>query len=70
MDFKHSYLQSCVLNAYPYATDSLIEELCLSASSVSITKLSLNGCDVITNAGIQNIQSKSCSNKDIISHLG
>ncbi|KAG2174233.1 hypothetical protein INT43_004254 [Umbelopsis isabellina] len=53
----HCYLQSCILNAYPYATDSLLEELCLSASSVSITKLSLSGCDVITNAGIQNLQS-------------
>ncbi|KAI9288898.1 hypothetical protein BC943DRAFT_356892 [Umbelopsis sp. AD052] len=52
---SHCYLQECVLDAYSYATDSLLDELCRSASSCSIRKLSLSGCDIITNAGIQHI---------------
>ncbi|KAI8583603.1 hypothetical protein K450DRAFT_221944 [Umbelopsis ramanniana AG] len=52
---SHCYLQECVFDAYSYATDSLLDELCQSASSCSIRKLSLSGCDIITSAGIQHI---------------
>ncbi|KAH8554135.1 hypothetical protein BGW37DRAFT_483582 [Umbelopsis sp. PMI_123] len=52
---SHCYLQNCVFDAYSYATDSLLDELSRSASSCSIRKLSLSGCDIITNAGIQHI---------------
>ncbi|CAO3657558.1 unnamed protein product [Mucor hiemalis] len=48
----HCYLQNIVLDSYSYCTDSLIEDLCKTNSSISVTKLSLRGCDVITDAAI------------------
>ncbi|ORY95517.1 hypothetical protein BCR43DRAFT_493116 [Syncephalastrum racemosum] len=47
------YLQNVVLDSYTYATDSLLEELSMSNTSSTVAKLSLKGCDVITDHGIQ-----------------
>lgn len=52
----NSYLQNIVLDSYSYCTDSLIEDLCKSNSSISITKLSLRGCDVITDGAIRALE--------------
>ncbi|KAG2218240.1 hypothetical protein INT45_002759 [Circinella minor] len=52
----HCYLQNVCLDSYIYATDSLLQELSLSNSSSTITKLSLKGCDVITDSGIRYIE--------------
>lgn len=51
-----SYLQSVTLDSYVYATDSLLEELSISNSSSTIVKLSLKGCDVITDGGIRYLE--------------
>lgn len=52
----YSYLQNIILDSYSYCTDSLIEDLCKSSSSISITKLSLRGCDVITDGAIRALE--------------
>ncbi|KAI7847905.1 hypothetical protein BDC45DRAFT_524829 [Circinella umbellata] len=52
----HCYLQNVCLDSYIYATDSLLQELSLSNSSSTITKLSFKGCDVITDSGIRYIE--------------
>lgn len=52
----HCYLQNIILDSYSYCTDSLIEDLCKSSSSISITKLSLRGCDVITDGAIRALE--------------
>lgn len=44
------------MDSYSYCTDSLIEDLCKTNSSISITKLSLRGCDVITDAAIRALE--------------
>ncbi|KAF7731998.1 hypothetical protein EC973_007103 [Apophysomyces ossiformis] len=49
----HCYLQQVVLDSYIYATDSLLEAISLSMSSSSLTKLSLRGCDMVTDGGIR-----------------
>ncbi|CEP16141.1 hypothetical protein [Parasitella parasitica] len=51
----HCYLENIKLDSYTYCTDSLIGDLARSNSTVSITKLSLRGCDVITDNGIRSI---------------
>ncbi|KAL0140888.1 hypothetical protein V8B55DRAFT_1511305 [Mucor lusitanicus] len=48
----HCYLQNIKLDSYTYCTDSLIGDLARSNSTISVTKLSLRGCDVITDNGI------------------
>lgn len=45
-----------VLDSYTYCTDSLIDALCLSNSNISMTKLSLRGCDVITDGAIRSLE--------------
>lgn len=55
---NHCYIQNVILDSYVYCTDSLIEDLSRSNSSVSITKLSLRGCDVITDNGIRSLTGK------------
>ncbi|KAI9493539.1 hypothetical protein BDB00DRAFT_822371 [Zychaea mexicana] len=52
----HCYLQNVCLDSYVYATDSLLQELSLSHSSTTVAKLSLKGCDVITDSGIRYIE--------------
>ncbi|KAI9267920.1 hypothetical protein BDA99DRAFT_350713 [Phascolomyces articulosus] len=52
----HCYLQNVCLDSYVYATDSLLQELSLSNSSSTLSKLSLKGCDVITDSGIRYIE--------------
>ena len=54
----HSYLQNVILDSYVYATDSLLQELSLSHSSSTMVKLSLKGCDVITDSGICCLEGK------------
>ncbi|KAK4510806.1 uncharacterized protein ATC70_005240 [Mucor velutinosus] len=49
----HCYLQNIKLDSYTYCTDSLIGDLARSSSIISVTKLSLRGCDVITDNGIR-----------------
>ncbi|KAI8145392.1 hypothetical protein BJV82DRAFT_666651 [Fennellomyces sp. T-0311] len=49
----HCYLQNVILDSYVYATDSLLQELSLSNSSSTMVKLSLKGCDVITDSGVR-----------------
>ncbi|KAL9541508.1 hypothetical protein MBANPS3_009089 [Mucor bainieri] len=49
----HCYLQNIKLDSYSYCTDSLIGDLARSNSTISVTKLSLRGCDVITDNGIR-----------------
>ncbi|KAI8077945.1 uncharacterized protein B0P05DRAFT_118461 [Gilbertella persicaria] len=51
----HCYLQNVLLDSYTYCTDSLVEDLSKSNSSISITKVSLRGCDVITDNGIRSL---------------
>ncbi|CAO3615427.1 unnamed protein product [Cunninghamella blakesleeana] len=50
---RHCYLQSITLDSYVYATDSLLEEISLGTT---LTKISLRGCDLITDAGIKHIE--------------
>ncbi|KAI9255402.1 hypothetical protein EDC94DRAFT_226919 [Helicostylum pulchrum] len=52
----HCYLQHVILDSYNYCTDSLIEDLTKSNSSVSITKLSLRGCELITDGAIRSLE--------------
>lgn len=52
----YSYLQNVVMDSYKYCTDSLIEDLSKSNSSVSITKLSLRGCELITDGAVQSLE--------------
>ncbi|KAI8096087.1 hypothetical protein BDF21DRAFT_489497 [Thamnidium elegans] len=52
----HCYLQHVILDSYDYCTDSLIEDLTKSNSSISIIKLSLRGCDVITDGAIRSLE--------------
>jgi hypothetical protein len=54
--FFISYLQNIVFDSYSYCTDSLIEDLSKSNSNISITKLSLRGCDVITDNAIRALE--------------
>ncbi|GAN01220.1 conserved hypothetical protein [Mucor ambiguus] len=54
----HCYLQNIKLDSYTYCTDSLIGDLARSNSTVSVTKLSLRGCDVITDNGIRALTGK------------
>ncbi|KAG2233859.1 hypothetical protein INT48_005200, partial [Thamnidium elegans] len=53
---KIVYLQHVILDSYDYCTDSLIEDLTKSNSSISIIKLSLRGCDVITDGAIRSLE--------------
>ncbi|KAL0091267.1 hypothetical protein F4703DRAFT_1940479 [Phycomyces blakesleeanus] len=46
------YLQQAILDSYIFTTDSLLEGLSVSNSAVSLVKLSIRGCDVVTDAGI------------------
>ncbi|CAO3610043.1 unnamed protein product [Cunninghamella echinulata] len=50
---RHCYLQSIILDSYVYATDSLVEEI---SHGKTLTKISLRGCDLITDAGIQHLE--------------
>ncbi|KAG2211805.1 hypothetical protein INT47_004491, partial [Mucor saturninus] len=52
----HCYLQNVIFDSYSYCTDSLIEDLSKSNSSVSITKLSLRGCELITDGAIRSLE--------------
>ncbi|KAI9487380.1 MAG: hypothetical protein EXX96DRAFT_628159 [Benjaminiella poitrasii] len=52
---KNCYLQNVRLDSYQYCTDSLIDDLAKSNSSISITKLSLRGCDIITDNGFRSL---------------
>ncbi|KAI8647372.1 hypothetical protein BD408DRAFT_439203 [Parasitella parasitica] len=51
----HCYLQDIKLDSYTYCTDSLIADLARSNSTVSVTKLSLRGCDVVTDNGVRSL---------------
>ncbi|KAI9007957.1 hypothetical protein CLU79DRAFT_777262 [Phycomyces nitens] len=46
------YLQQVILDSYKLTTDSLLERLSVSNSAVSLIKLSIRGCDIVTDAGI------------------
>ncbi|KAI8338149.1 hypothetical protein BC941DRAFT_33511 [Chlamydoabsidia padenii] len=50
---RHCYLQQVILDSYVYATDSLLEEL---SNATTLTKLVLHGCDLITDAGIKQLE--------------
>ncbi|KAI7867073.1 uncharacterized protein EV154DRAFT_571777 [Mucor mucedo] len=52
----HCYLQNVIFDSYSYCTDSLIEDLSKSNSSASITKLSLRGCELITDGAIRSLE--------------
>ncbi|KAI8359829.1 hypothetical protein BD560DRAFT_405380 [Blakeslea trispora] len=49
---SHCYLQNILLDTYVYCTDSLILSLSKTSSSLSISRISLRGCDMITDIGI------------------
>ncbi|SAL94873.1 hypothetical protein [Absidia glauca] len=51
---RHCYLQQVSLDSYVYSTDSLLEEL---SNATTLTKLVLHGCDLITDAGIKQLES-------------
>ncbi|KAI7898145.1 uncharacterized protein BX663DRAFT_556096 [Cokeromyces recurvatus] len=52
---KKCYLQNVVLDSYQYCTNSLVDELAKSNSSLSVTRLSLRGCDIVTDHGIHSL---------------
>ncbi|OBZ84307.1 F-box/LRR-repeat protein 16 [Choanephora cucurbitarum] len=52
---SHCYLQNILLDTYMYCTDSLIDGLSKTSSSLSISKVSLRGCDMITDNGISSL---------------
>lgn len=47
-----SYLPTVKLDSYTLATDSLLDTLGTSQSAQAVAKLSLRGCDVITDKGV------------------
>lgn len=49
-------MQHIILDSYNYCTDSLIEDLAKSSSSISITKLSLRGCELVTDGAIRSLE--------------
>ncbi|ORX52795.1 RNI-like protein [Hesseltinella vesiculosa] len=53
---RSCYLEQMNLDAYVYATDSMLSEL---SNSHSLAKLSVRGCDLITDAGIRSLQGLS-----------
>jgi hypothetical protein len=65
----YSYLQNIKLDSYTYCTDSLIGDLARSNSTISVTKLSLRGCDVITDNGIRSLIGNYSKMKTIYSML-
>ncbi|KAI8364978.1 hypothetical protein EDC96DRAFT_575380 [Choanephora cucurbitarum] len=52
---SHCYLQNILLDSYMYCTDSIIDSLSKTSSALSISKVSLRGCDMITDNGISSL---------------